>query len=407
MLTSITRSPSSFSGNLSTFFGSFSTISFPPQTNYTSTPFSPKLTASRFFSKVTEETLDPNQLYKIGLDLYQQRNFAAAVNNFKLGAEKKHPECQNAYAICLLNGDGVPKDANLAAHFFQEAASQGSKESQFYLGYLHLNGLGGLPKDMQKAADFFKISADNGYGNSCFLYSYLLIGGHESNEKKPPKIETDREKFQRLNRIAFSYLEKGCELGNPSCQFALGTALFKGEGIKQNKRRAIDLLQKSATKEDVKALNYYGQLLQKGVVIFEAGDDDIELPVVLLKKNEEEAVKFFGIAASRFNPEGLYHYGTVLLNGRGVPKDTRRALIFIKKSAELGFPDGICQLAEMLENGIEVQKDLEKAAKLYKQAADNGSKAAAIRYGRMCLQGIGVPKNEEEAANYFKLATKL
>lgn len=379
----------------------------------------------RFFSKTISnqsttnisnesETIDPCQLFELGSKYYRQKDFPNAVRHFQAGASKNHVDCMNAFALCLYNGHGVSKDVNRAYEYFQKSADKGHKESQYYCGIINMTG-DGRPSDIQKAANYLKLSADQDYGNACFFYAYLLMGGTEaeSNANSKSESETSSDRFDRTGKEAFKYLDKGSELGNSACQCAYGIALFQGENIQTDKKKGIDLIKKSCDQGYARALNFYGQLLTKGVTVFEKSKEgnnsdnfEASFPVCLVEKNEKLAAEKFAESASQFDPEGCYLFGKALLNGNGVQKNAKRALIFIKRSAQIGFPEAVCDLATFFEKGIEVEVDIQKAAALYKKAADLGSQGAAVHYAQLCMDGKGVKKNVEEAAKYFKLAMR-
>ena len=394
------------------------------QNNFVSELSSSNHNFNRFFSKaissnnsstcfIEEDDISPDEHYEVGSQLYNKKDFDKAVAHFKSGAEKNHANCMNAFARCLYYGHGVKQDFSQASQYFQNAADKGHKEAQYFCGFMHLTG-SGRSKDIQKAANYLKSSADQDYGAACFFYAYLLMGGTEAEESQNSNSnssqETNEDRFARTGQKAFEYLSKGSELGNPACQCAYGIALFQGENIKPDKRKGVELIKKSCNRSYPRALNFYGNLLAKGVTVFEqsASDNDFQTsyPVTLIEKDEKVAADMFAEAASQFDAEGCYNYGVALLNGKGVKKDTRKALVFIKKSANLGFAEAICDYASFYEKGIEVKKDIQKAASLYKQAADLGCQSAAVHYGQMCMDGIGVKKDVQEAAKYFKLAMK-
>lgn len=372
---------------------------------------------SRFFSKTIPtsseiDSINPDKLFELGSQYFNKKDFNNAITHFKAGADKNHTDCMNAFAICLYNGHGIEKDLSKASTYFQNAADKGHKEAQYYCGMMYLTG-NGKPTDLQKAANYLKKSADQDYGNACFFYAYLLMGGTEAegSSNTQTKSEASVDRYSRTGKESFKYLNKGSELGNPACQCAYGIALYQGENINPDKRKGIELIKKSSDQGYPRALNFYGKLLSDGVAIFEKSDSNngevaASFPVTLIEKDEKLAADKFAEAASRFDPEGCYNFANVLLKGKGVTKDTKRALIFIKKSAQLGFPEAICDLASFYEKGIEVQPDIQKAAVLYKQAADLGSQGAAVHYGQMCMDGKGVKKNVEEATKYFKMAMR-
>lgn len=64
-------------------------------------------------------------------------------------------------ALALENGEGVMRDAQLAAKLYCKAARLGDAEAQYNLGWMHANGRG-IPRNDALAAFFFKAAAGQG-----------------------------------------------------------------------------------------------------------------------------------------------------------------------------------------------------------------------------------------------------
>ena len=68
--------------------------------------------------------------YNIGVDAYLKENYAAAVPNFIEAARFGIPEAQCILGFCYENGLGVTCSNQMAAEWYQKAASQGSEQAR-------------------------------------------------------------------------------------------------------------------------------------------------------------------------------------------------------------------------------------------------------------------------------------
>lgn len=69
---------------------------------------------------------------------------------------------QLARALAYEHGEGVPKDAKIAAALYCDAAVRGSAEAAFQLGWMYANGRG-VPHDDGVAAALFRLAASDGH----------------------------------------------------------------------------------------------------------------------------------------------------------------------------------------------------------------------------------------------------
>ena len=67
-----------------------------------------------------------------------------------------------ARAVAHEHGEGVPKDQQLAAKLYCEAARSGDPEAQFGLGWMYANGRG-VGRDDRIAAGLFALAAERGH----------------------------------------------------------------------------------------------------------------------------------------------------------------------------------------------------------------------------------------------------
>ena len=55
-----------------------------------------------------------------------------------------------------------------------------------------------------------------------------------------------------------------------------------------------------------------------------------------VSKNDQEAFKWFSLAAKQNDPEAQYNVGTMYAKGKGVQQNMQEALIWMKRAAEQG-----------------------------------------------------------------------
>ena len=99
------------------------------------------------------------QLYRLGQGV--PRDAAVAANWYRLAAEQGLARAQSNLAAMYLQGDGVEKNAGVAAEWLRRAAAQGHVPSQFNLGLMYESGFG-LGMDLVKARSWYELAADAG-----------------------------------------------------------------------------------------------------------------------------------------------------------------------------------------------------------------------------------------------------
>ncbi len=160
-----------------------------------------------------------------------------------------------------------------------------------------------------------------------------------------------------------------------------------------------------------------------------------------LKRDDEEAVRWWRLAANLGDPEAAYEYGVALLSGAGVAadkvaaaaefalaapsghngalynlgvlalqgvfggkRDEKLAADYFRRAAEAGDGNSAYSYGILLREGKGVPLDTEAAAKWLKAASDEGIAAGQVEYAIMLFNGVGVAKDEAEAARIFRLA---
>jgi hypothetical protein len=129
---------------------------------------------------MTELRDDPSSQFSYGLRLAEGNgippNPSLAAHYFKLAADQGHSRAQLHYGIFLSEGRGIPMNHSLAAHYFKLSADQGNPSAQFNYAHCFMEGKG-IPMNYSLAAHYFKLSADQGNPNAQFNYALFLMEG--------------------------------------------------------------------------------------------------------------------------------------------------------------------------------------------------------------------------------------
>ena len=127
-------------------------------------------------------------------------------------------------------------------------------------------------------------------------------------------------------------------------------------------------------------------------------------------KDSAKAVECFSKAADQGYTQSIYTLARMYADGNGVSKDISKArfLLYGIKDTDYKMLNIGTQfeLGHMYDDGIIVSKDLERAVMLYQTAADQGHAFAQNNLGLMYKEGRGVSQSDSMAIDYFLKAAK-
>ncbi|WP_028453653.1 tetratricopeptide repeat protein [Chitinilyticum aquatile] len=170
---------------------------------------------------------------------------------------------------------------------------------------------------------------------------------------------------------ALEEYEHELALDNPKAKYALATMYFMGDGVKQDSKKAVDLL------------------------------------LDLAKQDQNTATAFLEIMSFSKKPmdsKASLAIGAAYERGAPLPKDYVKAFTWYKKSAEEGNPDAMFSLGLMYEQGRGVTINKSQAASYYLTAAILGLPEAQTNVGILYLEGNGLPQSDASAFDYFSQA---
>ncbi len=198
----------------------------------------------------------------------------AFVPSVHSGENPHNIEGQIALANAYFIGRGVPKDAKMAAYWFERAANLGDPSAQNEVGFFYQTGTG-VAKDEQRAFHWYQLAAANGSreGKVNLAIAYLWGLGVAAQPELAQKLL--EEAASARNGIAAAYLgdlarngigsqsgesearrwyEKGASLHNYLAEYHLGMILSNPKWGDTNVKKASKLLRESANDGYVPAM---------------------------------------------------------------------------------------------------------------------------------------------------------
>ena len=134
---------------------------------------------------IVSSAQNAEKLYREGKDLYDAKNYSAAVPKLKAAAEKGHKKAQYRLGLCYDKGKGVTENDDLAFLWYSKSAAQGYAKGLYQMGMCYKNGEG-VKEDRKKAFDLFTKAAKQENGDAQYQLgkAYLKGKGVAADEAK-------------------------------------------------------------------------------------------------------------------------------------------------------------------------------------------------------------------------------
>ena len=150
---------------------------------------------------------------EIGIVAFTNKNYALAYEKLKPLAEQGNMTAQAFIGDLYYDGNGVPRNCELAVNWYTKAAKQGLLYAQFQLG--HVNYMGECPHNYDEAFKWFVQAAEQGVVSSQSLLGYMYASGTGTTK--------DRKR-------AFYWFNRAAKQGDAKAQCYLGMYYSFGEG---------------------------------------------------------------------------------------------------------------------------------------------------------------------------------
>jgi len=122
--------------------------------------------------------------------------------------------------------------------------------------------------------------------------------------------------------------------------------------------------------------------------------------------NNQEAARWFEIAAKHGIAPAQFRLGTLYEKGLGVKKDLAKARDLYRAAADKGHGKAMHNLAVLYAEGADGKADYSAAAEWFRKAADRGVTDSQYNLAILYARGAGVEQNFAESYKWFFLAAK-
>uniref|UniRef100_A0A8C0CA46 Protein sel-1 homolog 3 n=1 Tax=Balaenoptera musculus TaxID=9771 RepID=A0A8C0CA46_BALMU len=326
-------------------------------------------------------------------------------------------------AVFYETGLNVPRD-QLQGMLYSLVGGQGSERlSSMNLGYKHYQGIDHYALDWELSYAYYSniatktpldqhtLQGDQAYVETIRLKDDEILkvqtkedgdvfmwlkheatrGNAAAQQRLAQMLFWGQQGVAKNPEAAIEWYAKGAlETEDPALIYDYAIVLFKGQGVKKNRRLALELMKKAASKDCHQAVNGLGWYYHK------------------FKKNYAKAAKYWLKAEEMGNPDASYNLGVLYLDGifPGVPgRNQTLAGEYFHKAAQGGHIEGTlwCSLYYITGNLETFPRDPEKAVVWTKHVAEkNGYLGHVIRKGlNAYLEG-----SWHEALLYYVLAAE-
>ena len=222
---------------------------------------------------------------------------------------------------------------------FRPLADSGDFISQYYVGYMYLNGYG-VTKNNSLGLQYMQKSLDQNYDSAQAYMAFLYSEG----QVVPPDP-----------RRAVALYQKAADQGNVSALLNLGIAYYLGDGVPRNLTKAIELLEKIPIEQQPAAGRYLGDIylaqdtenMEKAIAAYRLAADAhdlasyVSLAEIYLQgqddRDEERGLQYYTYAASQNYAPAQYALGIMYANGKGVERDSISAHAWLSWAANQNY----------------------------------------------------------------------
>ena len=340
---------------------------------------------------------DLGRMYTDGLGV--ERNnvkayeyYTKALSGFqKVEAQKAWKYTEYRIGKMFTQSLGTEQDYETAAQWFELSAEKKYKYAQYSLGGLYYRGQG-VEQDFQTAFSLYLKSAEQGFPYADYEVAKMYRDG-VGTEKNADKSNSHFKKAFK----GFEALEKNSH--DDKLQYRLGWMLKNGVGTQKDIARAKEYLEKSAKMGNV----FAGYSLAKLILAEEnPNQEELKSAIQYLQKaagNENKICKPIQALAQ-------YALGKIYIEGKNIPKDIYKAILYLTQSVEQENEWAAYQLGKLYLLGKDVSKDTEKAVAYLTKAAEQGNQFAQYILGKLYLLGKDVPKDKELAIKWLTLSAE-
>jgi len=206
-----------------------------------------------------------------------EKNVNLALENYKMAAAFGDETAMNQIGIIFEGNDDFDANPEQSFYWFNEAAKKGLDVGMYNLGWCYKNGFG-VDTDVEKAAEWFKKSADLGYVNAmCELgeyYQETLVDFNKAkmwyfkaaelgNVEAQNKLGVLYYDIDNDYKEAIKWFKKAMKHNNSEAYRNYAICLWDGKGTIENKKKAMEMMQKAISLGHPDAENELNEMRQE------------------------------------------------------------------------------------------------------------------------------------------------
>lgn len=355
-------------------------------------------------------------IYKAGAGKLMPRNKDLAIHFYEIAAKAGDVNAQTNLGLMYLNQN----DGAHALQWFRKASEQGSVPSTYYCGYLLTSGKGVVADQTQGFTYLLRAAREN---FAAAMWKVAQCYEHGNGVEKSPAealkwtekaaqggIQTARWQLAKYlagegsdYRTALSWLGQVSSkrydkwivnkytADNDTAWTPGFKTYLKGMRLMQDSLWADALKQFKALE---KSKHTIGTTMQGAVMLTPAYD----------KANDKKGIKLLEKAAAAHEPLAEYMLGMAYIDGLyGLTPDTNKGLAMLLNAAEQNLGQALCALGNLYYEGRGVEQDYQMAVKYYLKASELNmlTEMAGKRLASCYENGLGgLEANAQEAEKF-------
>ena len=197
------------------------------------------------------------------------------------------------------------------------------------------------------------------------------------------------EAFSAGDTAAVPVLKRLASQGNPTAEYTLAEAYYRGFGVPQDYSRAARLYEAAANQNIMNAQQNIAVMYVEGKGV---------------RQDFSRALFWFRKAAAQGDSFAQYSIGLRYVNGQGVEQNYAEALSWFRKAAQNGYIRAFHDIGMLYAQGLGVPQDYSQAVAYTRRAAEAGYPPAQYNLGVAYGRGQGVRVDLVEAYKWFQLA---